>query len=68
MMLDINLTREELALIEHIHADLDMFGKLPAQRKGDMNEFGSLCQRLQDFVAARPTYRRIATERRLPTN
>ncbi len=66
--MDINVTREELAVIEHIHETLNMFGKLPAQREGDMQEFGIICQRLQDFVAARPTYRRIITERRLPKN
>ena len=67
-MTEINVTREELAVIEHIHETLDMFGKLPFQRDGDMQEFGIICQRLQDFVAARPTYRRVATERRFPKN
>ncbi|KKM25671.1 hypothetical protein LCGC14_1592710 [marine sediment metagenome] len=67
-MTNINVTREELALIEHIHETLHMFGALPLQREGDMQEFGIICQRLQDFIAARATYRRITTERRLPSN
>lgn len=67
-MIDLNLSREELAVIEHIHETLGMFGELPLQREGDMQEFGILCQRLQDFVAARPTYRRIKAERELPKN
>lgn len=68
MTADINLTREELALIEHFHTANNMFGQLPAQRPGDMQEFGLMCQRLQDFVAARPSYRRIQVERNLPQN
>ena len=67
-MTDINVSREELAVIEHISDTLKMFGKLPCQRTQDMDEFGIMCQRLQDFVAARPTYRRITTERRFPKN
>ncbi len=67
-MTDINVTREELALIEHIHETHHMFGALPLEREEDMREFGIMCQRLQDFVAARATYRRITTERRLPKN
>jgi len=65
---DINVTREELALIDHIHETLKMFGALPMERQGDMQEFGIICQRLQDFIAARATYRRITTERRLASN
>ncbi len=67
-MTDINVTREELALIEHIHETHHLFGALPLQREGDMQEFGIMCQRLQDFIAARATYRRITTERSLPKN
>jgi hypothetical protein len=67
-MSDLDVTREELALIEHINVAFQMFGKLPTQRPADMREFGVLCQRLQDFVAARATYRRIAAERSLSKN
>ncbi len=67
-MTDINVTREELVIIERIHELLHMFGELPLERPGDMQEFGFICQRLQDFVAARATYRRITTERRLSSN
>ncbi len=68
MTTDINITREELALVEQIHAVHDAFGALPMQRQNDMQEFGIICQRLQDFVAARPSYRRISVERNLPKN
>ncbi len=67
-VINLNLSREELAVIEHIGETLAMFGKLPLQREADMREFGVMCQRLQDFVAARPTYRRIAAEREVPKN
>lgn len=67
-MMDLNVTREELAVIEHIHATLGMFVDLPVQRSQDAWEFGLMCQRLQDFVAARPTYRRIRAEREVPKN
>lgn len=67
-MTQLNVTREELAVIEQISAVLEAFGQLPLQRQADMREFGVLCQRLQDFVAARATYRRIAAERNVPKN
>lgn len=67
-MTDLNITREELALLEHINDSLEMFVALPCQRDRDVQEFGAMCQRLQDFVAARASYRRITAERNLPKN
>lgn len=67
-MSDLDVTREEVALIEHIHTALEMFMALPRQRATDVREFGIVCQRLQDFVASRASYRRITAERNVPKN
>lgn len=67
-MINLNVTRAELALLERIHALHDAFTALPEQRPHDGQEFGILCQRLQDMIAARATYRRVAMERSLPKN
>lgn len=68
MLSDLDVTREEVALIEYINTGYKAFLGLPVQRAADAHEFGLLCQRLQDMVAARASYRRITAERELHKN